>query len=57
MKTVDQLSSLERTVLFAWMAWGSAYRGYYLCAGCGEMRYCRARRKSRFLCLDCFDQA
>jgi formylmethanofuran dehydrogenase subunit E len=48
--------SLEEAVRQAWVAWGYVYSGYYLCDGCGEMRYCRARRKSRWLCLDCFDQ-
>ena len=50
------MSALEEAVKIAWMAWGTGYAGYYLCSGCGEVRYCRAQRKRRFLCLDCFDQ-
>lgn len=48
------MTALEQQTRFAWEAWG-AYAKRTFCAGCGELLYCRAKRK-RFLCLACFDQ-
>lgn len=49
------MTALETAVKIAWEAWGQ-YAGHNVCTGCGEMRYCRARRRRQWLCLDCFDQ-
>jgi formylmethanofuran dehydrogenase subunit E len=49
------LSELERAARQAWLEWAS-YRGYHVCAGCGEPRYCgRARPSGDWLCVCCFD--
>ena len=55
MKTAQKGSALEQTARRLWQAWGE-FRRYTLCDECGEARYCHAaRRRGRFLCLDCFD--
>jgi hypothetical protein len=56
MKTIDQLSEIERAVLWAWIGWGATYAQHMVCPSCSEFRYCRSPNGRRFLCLACFDQ-
>lgn len=48
-------SWLERATREAWRHWGP-YAGQTECAGCQLIRYCRWRRRSRPLCVDCYGQ-
>lgn len=48
-------TALEIGALTAWKTWGSNYAQYCKCDACGEIKHCRAKRRSTFLCLDCYD--
>ena len=49
---VDQFEAAARRL---WSMWGE-YRGHRICDECQRPRYCHAaRRRGRWLCLDCFD--
>lgn len=49
-------NTMELEATIAWKAWGHAWSMFTRCAGCDEMKQCRGARRSRMLCLDCFDQ-
>lgn len=49
------MTALEQAAKLAWERWGS-WAKHTVCTGCGRDRYCRAKRKDKWLCLDCFDQ-
>ena len=49
------MTALERAARTAWQAWGD-YAQHTSCDGCGGWLYCRARRRGKWLCLECFDQ-
>jgi hypothetical protein len=48
-------TAIERTAIRAWKAWGDGFAMFTRCAGCGELADCRGKRRSRMLCLACFD--
>jgi hypothetical protein len=48
-------TKLELAATAAWKTWGHNYAQYCRCDGCGEIKHCRAKRRSTFLCLECFD--
>jgi hypothetical protein len=49
------LSELERAARQAWLEWAS-FRGYHVCAGCGEPKHCgAASARGPWLCLECWD--
>lgn len=50
-------ATLERQAVVLWKQWGDGYALFTRCHGCGGMRYCRGKRRSRMLCLPCFDLA
>ena len=52
----EKLTALERAALAAWKTWGSEWAMHTACSGCGEMKPCRGKRRSKMLCLDCHDQ-
>lgn len=50
------MNALARAARVAWIGWGD-WAKWTICAGCDEMRHCRARGgSSPYVCLDCFDQ-
>jgi hypothetical protein len=48
-------TEMERVARESWAVWGWAFLLYTGCASCGQQRVCRGRRRSRMLCLDCWD--
>lgn len=49
------MASLELLARLAWKEW-AAYQKFTSCDACGEQRYCgAARRRTSWLCVDCFD--
>lgn len=52
----EKLTALELATLVAWKSWGEEWAMTTACAGCGEVRACRGKRRSKLLCLECFDQ-
>ncbi len=53
-------TTLERQARRAWVDWASGARGggyaqHQRCDKCGEITYCRGRRKDHMICLPCFD--
>jgi hypothetical protein len=50
-----QRSRLEREAIRAWKAWGDGYAMRTTCYRCRHRRDCRGKRRSRMLCLECFD--
>ncbi len=48
--------TIEEQAKLAWKIWGSAWCMNVVCSGCGEMKICRGKRRSKMLCLDCWDQ-
>lgn len=49
------MSELEQAAKLAWEHWGS-WAQWTICTGCDQVRYCRAKRRGKWLCLSCFDQ-
>jgi hypothetical protein len=47
--------ALERAARLDWVTWGAAWAMHTRCAECGEVCWCRGRRRERMLCLACFD--
>jgi formylmethanofuran dehydrogenase subunit E len=52
----EKRSALELAALVAWKSWGSEWAMSTICSGCGEMKFCRGKRRAKMLCLDCHDQ-
>jgi len=50
------MSALEEHARIRWEAWGHAWAMWTQCRYCHEFRYCRAKRRGFWRCLDCFDQ-
>lgn len=49
------MSALDEAVKRAWESWGWDAK-WTACGGCGLFRYCRSRGRSKWLCIECFDQ-
>ena len=47
--------TIEQATRAEWHKWGSGYSMFCTCDGCDEFKACRGVRRSRMLCLDCFD--
>ena len=48
------MSAIERAARDEWLRWAE-YRGFHICDGCCEHRYCgRSRRCRRWLCVGCW---
>lgn len=49
------MSTLEAQTIIAWKRWGSSYAMSTTCSSCREVKNCRGKRRSKMLCLACFD--
>jgi len=49
------IPTMEARARADWILWGSGYAMHTACNCCGEITWCRGRRREWMLCLDCFD--
>jgi hypothetical protein len=50
------VTTLEKQARALWLMWGVAWAMRCRCSKCNEIHECRGQKRSRMLCLDCYDQ-
>ena len=49
-------TTLEELARLAWRQWGHAYSLFTACSRCGEVKYCKGKKRASMLCVGCFDE-
>lgn len=50
----ERCGDAVHTLQGRWERWGSAWAMHTACRGCGQVAYCRGRRRAWLYCFRCF---